>query len=95
MLTLIALLLAGSQAMATDSNDKRLIRGYDGGMMLHAGYLCGIGGKELPPHRAKSLYRIYLLSLRGKHKEKIHKEQSSGLAYQEAESAGLFIPIYY
>lgn len=47
MLTLIALLLAGSQAMATDSNDKRLIRGYDGGMMLHAGYLCGIGGKEL------------------------------------------------
>lgn len=47
MLTLIALLLAGSQAMATDSNDKRLIRGYDGGMMLHAGYLNGIGGKEL------------------------------------------------
>ena len=41
MLTLIALLLASSQAMATDSNDKRLIRGYDGGMMLHAGYLCG------------------------------------------------------
>ncbi len=41
MLSLIALLLAGSQAMATDSNDKRLIRGYDGGMMLHAGYLCG------------------------------------------------------
>ena len=47
MLTLIALLLAGSQAMATDSNDKRLIRGYDGGMMLHASYLNGIGGKEL------------------------------------------------
>ena len=40
-LTLIALLLASSQAMATDNDNKRLIRGYDGGMMLHAGYLCG------------------------------------------------------
>ena len=39
-------------------------------LTLKLDYLNGIGGKELPPHRAKSLYRIYLLSLRGKHKER-------------------------